>query len=75
MWIATASRVVHKRIIKIEDFVKLGDQLDRARDLHNQAMKKVKTGTGNVVGRIEKMKTLGLKTKKQLPESMKDHDE
>ncbi len=68
------AKLYDKMIGMIEDFVKIGDQLDRAKDLHTQTMKKAKTGTGNVVNRIEKMKSLGLKTRKHLPEAVKDHE-
>ncbi len=68
------AKLYDKVIGMVEDFIKLGERLDNAKDLHTQTMKKVKTGTGNVINRIEKMKTLGLKTRKQLPESLKDHE-
>lgn len=68
------AKLYDKMIGMIEDFAKIGDQLDKAKDMHNQTMKKAKTGTGNIVTRIEKMKSLGLKTKKQLPEAFKDHE-
>ncbi len=68
------AKLYDKMIGMIEDFVKIGDQLDRAKDLHTQTMKKAKTGTGNLVNRIEKMKSLGLKTRKHLPEAVKDHE-
>jgi len=68
------AKLYDKVIGMVEDFIKLGDRLDNAKDLHTQAMKKAKTGTGNLINRIEKMKALGLKTKKQLPESLKDYE-
>ncbi len=68
------AKLYDKMIGMIEDFVKIGDQLDKAKDMHNQTMKKAKTGTGNIINRIEKMKSLGLKTRKQLPDGVKDHE-
>lgn len=68
------AKLYDKMMSLIEDLVKIGDQLDRAKDLHNETIKKAKTGSGNLVTRIEKMKSLGLKTKKQLPESFKNHE-
>jgi len=68
------AKLYDKVIGMVEDFVKLGDRLDNAKELHMQTMKKAKTGTGNLINRIEKMKSLGLKTRKQLPESLKDYE-
>jgi len=68
------ARLYDKVIGLVEDFIKLGEKLDSARDIHSQAMKKAKTGTGNIINRIEKMKSLGLKTKKHLPESLSDYE-
>ena len=68
------AKLYDKMIGMIEDFVKIGDQLDKAKDMHNQTMKKAKTGTGNIINRIEKMKSLGLKTRKQLPDGVKGHE-
>lgn len=68
------AKLYDKFIGFIDDFIKIGDRLDSAKDLHNQALKKAKTGSGNLVNRIEKMRILGLKTRKQLPESLKDHE-
>ncbi len=50
-----------------EDMQGLGDKLDKSVETYNDAMKKLKDGRGNLVGRVEKIKTLGAKTKKSLP--------
>jgi DNA recombination protein RmuC len=33
-------------------------------------MKKISEGRGNLVGRVEKLKSLGVKAKKQLPDNL-----
>ncbi|ODS24215.1 hypothetical protein AB835_04885 [Candidatus Endobugula sertula] len=45
----------------------LGGILDKAKNSYQQTCKRLYSGKGNLVGRIEKLKTLGAKTKKQLP--------
>ncbi len=68
------ARLYDKVIGLVEDFIKIGERLDSAKEFHSSTMKKAKTGTGNLINRIEKMKSLGLKTRKQLPDSFKDYE-
>ncbi len=55
-----------------EDLVKVGKKMDDAKGDYVEAMKKLYEGTGNLVRRAEKMKELGAKTSKQLPQSLID---
>lgn len=56
---------------KIEGFVtdmqSLGRQLKTAETTYEEAMKKLSSGKGNILGRTEKLKHLGAKTSKALP--------
>ncbi len=47
---------------------KVGDALTRARSEFDTAHKRLATGKGNLIGRAEKLRELGIKTKKALPE-------
>ena len=55
-----------------EDLVKVGKKMDDAKEDYKEAMKKLYDGTGNLVRRAEKMKELGAKTSKQLPQQLID---
>jgi DNA recombination protein RmuC len=46
--------------------------LDKARDSHDEAVKRLSTGKGNIIRRVEELKSLGAKTEKSLPEEILD---
>jgi len=50
----------------LEDLEKVGINLERARDSYYDAHKKLQSGRGNLVGQVEKLKALGLKTSKNI---------
>jgi len=50
-----------------EDLSKVGDYLDRASKSYGEAQKKLSTGSGNLVGRAQKLRELGVKSTKDLP--------
>ncbi|MCF6307224.1 MAG: DNA recombination protein RmuC [Flavobacteriaceae bacterium] len=52
----------------IEDLMGVGKKLDAAKTDYSAAMNKLSTGNGNLVTSVEKIKKLGVKTKKSLPE-------
>ncbi|WP_372640124.1 DNA recombination protein RmuC [Ancylomarina sp.] len=56
----------------VEDLIKLGKQMDGSQKLYQESMNKLYNGTGNLVGRAEKIRTLGAKVKKKLPQAMLD---
>ncbi|MGB5895617.1 MAG: DNA recombination protein RmuC [Ignavibacteriaceae bacterium] len=51
----------------IDDLIDVGNRMDQAKGSYEGAMNKLKTGTGNLVNRAEKIKELGAKTTKSLP--------
>lgn len=53
----------------VDDMEKIGKALGAANTTYGEAMKKLKTGTGNLMTRVEKLKTMGVKAKKNLPAS------
>jgi DNA recombination protein RmuC len=53
-----------------EDLIKLGKKMKEATDHYEDSMRKISTGRGNLVSRVEKLKTLGVKARKKLPDSM-----
>jgi DNA recombination protein RmuC len=51
----------------IEDLASVGDRMDQAKTSYVNAMSKLVDGSGNLIGRVEKIKKLGAKTSKSLP--------
>ncbi|PHS60578.1 MAG: DNA recombination protein RmuC [Flavobacterium sp.] len=54
----------------IDDLMGVGKKLDAAKTDYSAAMNKLSTGKGNLVTSVEKIKKLGVKTKKSLPEAI-----
>jgi DNA recombination protein RmuC len=56
----------------LNDLEKVGINLERARDSYNEAHKKLRSGRGNLVGQVEKLKELGVKTTKNIDQKYLD---
>ena len=54
----------------IENLEKLGKNLDTARNSYQDAYKQLSTGNDNLVLQTQKLKELGVKNKKELPQSL-----
>ena len=54
----------------VENLEKVGEHLDRSRKSYDEAFKQLKDGRGNLIGQAEALRKLGLKTKKELPNSL-----
>jgi DNA recombination protein RmuC len=54
----------------VEDLVDVGNRMDQAKKSYVGAMNKLSDGSGNLVKRAEKIKELGAKTTKSLPQSI-----
>lgn len=52
----------------ITDLTKVGKKMDEAKNEYSGAMKKLVEGRGNIITSIEKLKKMGAKAKKTLPE-------
>ncbi|GHA37100.1 DNA recombination protein RmuC [Salinimicrobium marinum] len=52
------------------DLTTVGKKIDEAKDGYKSAMNKLFDGTGNLITRVEKLKRMGAKAKKSLPESV-----
>lgn len=51
----------------VSDLLNIGKKIDSAKGDYDNAMKKLKTGNGNLVKSAERLKKLGVKPKKNLP--------
>ncbi len=56
----------------VEDLIKVGRQIDGTKSSYEEAMKKLHEGRGNLVSRVEKIKELGAKASKSLPQTLLD---
>lgn len=59
----------------LQDMDKMGEQLNRAVRAHEDATKKLGTGPGNVVNKVEKLKKLGARASKQIDGNWLDDGE
>ncbi|MCF7832825.1 MAG: DNA recombination protein RmuC [Candidatus Marinimicrobia bacterium] len=72
MEIATESgKMLDKFISFYEDFEKIGKQMQTVQKTYEDAESKLKTGRGNLIDKANKIKEMGARTSKQLPESIK----
>ena len=54
----------------VADLIKIGKKMDEAKIEYSGAMNKLVDGSGNLVKSVEKLKRMGAKAKKSLPESL-----
>ena len=54
----------------VESFTTIGDQLNRAQTTYDAAFGQLSKGRGNLIGQAEKLKELGVKSKKSLPTTL-----
>lgn len=54
----------------VQDLIKIGKKMDEAKAEYGSAMNKLIDGNGNIIVSIEKLKKMGAKAKKSLPESV-----
>jgi DNA recombination protein RmuC len=56
----------------LADLEKVGSQLDTVKKSYDEAHKKLSSGSGNLIGKVEKLKELGARTAKSLPKNLLD---
>lgn len=59
----------------VTDLIKMGKKMDEAKDEYRNAMNKLTEGRGNLVKSVEKLKKMGAKAKKALPEKLLERAE
>jgi DNA recombination protein RmuC len=67
-----AGRMYDKFVNFIHDLEQVGHRVQQVEQSYNEAMKKLQFGKGNLISRATKLKELGAKTTKQLPENLED---
>ncbi|PQA96294.1 DNA recombination protein RmuC [Chryseobacterium piscicola] len=56
----------------VENLEKVGKNLDQAKTVYNDAYKQLSTGNDNLISQTLKLKSLGIKNKKELPQSLRN---
>jgi DNA recombination protein RmuC len=59
----------------IENLEKVGKNIDQAKSVYNDAFKQLSTGNDNLIIQTKKLKSLGIKNKKNLPQSLEEAQE
>jgi DNA recombination protein RmuC len=61
-------RQLHDSFVLLEQELSgVGDALEKAVRSHENAIKRIGSGKGNLIGRVDKLRRLGADAKKQLP--------
>ncbi|SMO50835.1 DNA recombination protein RmuC [Chryseobacterium rhizoplanae] len=67
------ARLYDKFVGFVENLERVGRNLDQAKNVYNDAYKQLHTGNDNLVIQTQKLKSLGIKNKKDLPQSLIDN--
>ncbi|EKE84264.1 DNA recombination protein RmuC [Idiomarina xiamenensis] len=70
-----AGKLYDKFVGFIDDMDKLGNTLKTADNRYQEAMKKLSSGRGNLVSRVEKFRELGVQTSKRIDNKLLDDDD
>lgn len=75
MEIARQSGNLYDAFVRLlEDLEKVGSNIIRASNSYQDAVKKLSSGKGNLITRVENIKKLGAKTSKQIPEKFLENE-
>ena len=64
------SKLYDKFVGFIKDLEKVGNNINNAQTSYDEAYKKLSTGNDNLVRQADKLKSLGIKSRKELPENL-----
>ncbi|MCO5248708.1 MAG: DNA recombination protein RmuC [Chitinophagales bacterium] len=70
-----AGLLYDKFIAFTEDLKNIGNRIEQTQKTYDDAMNKLQTGRGNLIGRTQKLKKLGVQSSKRLDESFNVEDE
>ena len=74
--IARQAGALHDSFVMLEaELNAVGEHMARAAHVHEKAVKRISTGKGNLLGRVDKLRTLGANARKRLPDSRLEKDE
>jgi len=67
-----AGNLYDKFVGLTNDLIKVGNQLNTAKGTYDDTMKKLTTGSGNLIKRVEDIKKLGIKANKEINQKLVD---
>ncbi|NLD24390.1 MAG: DNA recombination protein RmuC [Bacteroidales bacterium] len=71
--IADRGAALYDKLVNfVASLTEIDTHLERAKKSYNNAYSQLKMGRGNIIGQAEKLRELGVKTKKSLPSSLVD---
>jgi len=70
-----AGNLYDKFVNFTQDLQEIGQRLDQTQKAYDSAMGRLSSGRGNLVSRVERLKQMGARTSKQLPENLTGKDE
>ncbi|DAB30418.1 MAG TPA: DNA recombination protein RmuC [Sulfurimonas sp. UBA12504] len=74
--IAQEAEAMYEKLVGfVQEMQNIGSFLQKAQGAHENAMKRLSSGRGNIIKRAENMKELGLKPKKELPITSQEEGE
>ncbi|MGI4022684.1 MAG: DNA recombination protein RmuC [Janthinobacterium lividum] len=74
--IATKAGLLYDKFVGFtEDMKKIGQHIDRSKEVYNDAYSKLTSGSGNLASRAETLRKLGAKNSKQLDQKMLSEEE
>jgi len=54
------------------DMIDIGKKMDQSKAIYEDAMKKLTSGNGNILRKVEELKKMGASASKQLPQNLLD---
>lgn len=73
--IARQAGAMHDKFVAfVDDIEKIGEHLQRASKSNEEALKKLSSGRGNLIGSTQRLASLGAKTKKSLAPRLTDNE-
>jgi len=72
---AQAGGIFDQFALVIESLDEVGRNIDRAKESFDQTHKRISTGRGNLVRRVQQLEELGARNKKKLPASVREAEE
>lgn len=70
-----SGRLYDKFVGFAESILDLGRSMETSSKKYDEVIGKLKTGRGNLIGRVEKLRKLGVRASKSLPEPLTDFDD
>jgi len=65
-----SGRLYDKFVGFVEDMIKIGERLNSTQKAYDDSMKKLNSGSGNILNRIENIKKLGARNSKTIPQKL-----